>query len=372
MKNFVISLSILLMALTYNSQAQTFFKVYNLTDHGMTVTVEEPQVQMYLASQGSTTAPNFSQQIFSTENLSQVTLRVAYDNKVIKTQASINAGRVDITGDLLRSESSGSSGGNNYSATFTHQERTGVASHKTGHFVKVFNLTGYKLYGMTDHVKGYIFDPGGVSDTTGGSRSYIVSSNLGILYNPLLDQFTDRSGTVITDTTLLSRILNSSMASTSMVTVWLPHEAVNFNLRYPDQVSLDDEQMVKIDLLAVVQRMITPQTSVITITADDLEAYRPRGEPQKRRIQNKTSREFIFELAGEQLVIPPKKGRKMSLSDKFFLPEGAYYIPISIIEKGKMYEFYYLTILNNRTDMYPEINSWDLKDLQIFGQSSLE
>ena len=361
---------VLLLCLSFfsMSQAQTFFEVHNLSSRGITVIVEETSSQVYLASIGSTTAPSFSKQIFSAVSLSEVTLRLAYDGKTKRVVLPIYNGRLSI------SESDLNSGANNpaSSTAFIKKNKSIKDSHESGHFVKVFNLTPYKLYGMTDEIRGYIIDPGGLTDTTEGNRNYIVSESLGISYNPLQNYFLDRQGTIIKDTVLLDRILNSSISLSAMVNIWLPDKDLNWNLRYQDNVIALLEEDVLLDLVVVVQRMVNSSTQIVTITVDDLKDYRPHGQTTKRRIQNKTSREFIFELAGKQLVIPPKKGRKMSLSDKFYLPEGAYYIPMSMIDKGKMYQFYFLTIFNDKTDIYPEINAWNLKGLRIFGQTSLE
>ena len=357
------------------SQAQTFFEVHNLTSKGMTVIIEETSSQVYLAPAGSTTAPSFSKQIFSASSISQVTLRLSYDGKTKRAVLPIYNGRVTISdSDIGVSNTSGTNNSVSSSltgTTFIKKDKNVKDSYESGHFVKVFNLTPYKLYGMTDGIRGYIIDPGGLTDTTEGNRNYIVSESLGISYNPLQNQFLDRQGTVIKDTLLLARILNSSMSSSAMVNVWLPNKDLNWNLRYQDNISLEGENVL-LDLLVVVQRMVNSNTHIITITTDDLKDYLPHGQTTRRRIQNKTSQEFIFELAGKQLVVPPKKGRKMSLSDKFYLPEGAYYIPMSMIDKGKMYQFYFLTIFNDKTDIYPKINSWNLKGLRIFGQTSLE
>lgn len=375
MKKYLLVL-VCIFSLVIFTQAQTFFELHNLSSKGMTVVVEETSSQVYLAPVGSTTAPSFSEQIFSALSLNQVTLRLSFDGKSRRVVLPIHNGRVSIFESDLGTRSNpietSSSLVNSGGTTFVkkHSEDRKV-THESGRFVKVFNLTAYKLYGMTDEIKGYILDPGGITDSVEGNKNYIVSKNLGISYNPLLNQFLDRQGTVIKDSLLLSRILNSSMSSSAMINLWLPSKDLNWNLRYQDNIVLQGENVL-LDLLVVVQRMVNLNTKVITITTDDLKDYRPHGKTTKRRIQNKTTQEFIFELAGKQLVVPPKKSRKMSLSDKFYLPEGAYYIPMSMIDKGKMYQFYYLTIFNNKTDIYPEINSWNLKGLRIFGQTSLD
>jgi hypothetical protein len=221
------------------SQAQTFFEVHNLTSKGMSVTIEEVSSQVYLAPVGSTTAPSFSRQIFSVLSLSQVTLRLAYDGQIRTIERPIYGGRVNIRDIDTRSPAVT----NSSSTNFKEGKGRSASIYETGHFVKVFNLTGYKLFGMTDQAKGYILDPGGVTDTV-GNKHYIVSYNLGISYNPLQVQFLDRQGTVIKDTVFLARILNLAMSSSIMINLWLPDGPLNFNFRYQDGVSFQPKIIV--------------------------------------------------------------------------------------------------------------------------------
>ncbi len=344
--------------------SQSFVKINNQTNEGLLVTVDGKT--QYLLANG-VSKRSF---IVHDENVELIIFSESV-GKTLKTFLPVENGEINITKNLLFSDKKDAK--NSTSMNFVKKNNsTKVLSRKnTGRFVKIFNLTSYTMYGMTRELKGLIFYPGGVEEDDSGSKSYIASKDVGIKYKPFEDYFLDKNDVQISDSLLLYRVLNSSFSS-AMHLVWLPFENINFNLRYQSNASIGKNKEKKaIDLLAVVQRRVTENTSIIIITDDDLKRYSPKGEPIRRRIQNETNKKFILDLDGKKITCSPKVGRKISLSEDFYLPDGAYYLPMSIIYQGQMHEFYFLTIFDSRMDKYPKINSWDVSNLEMFNQKPL-
>jgi hypothetical protein len=239
------------------------------------------------------------------------------------------------------------------------KEKTG------GRFVKIFNLTKYKMYGMNNELKDIVFYPGNVLNADSLDESYVVSEKQGIKYRVRGDFLFDEHNKRIKDSTFLSK--NADSSGLAMRFVWLPFGNVNFNFRYQNDTLLDDRDVF---LLAVVQRKITKSTSIIIITDNDSKKYLPEERAIRRKIQNETDKTFILRLNDKKIISSAKNWRRISLSENFFLPNGVYYLPMSIMYRKQMYEIYFLVILNSQ-NKYLVIKDCDILDLEIFNQKLL-
>ncbi|NCD01060.1 hypothetical protein EOL94_03135 [bacterium] len=363
MKKIIFLITLILFS--FVSFSQNFARLVNETNEGLLVTLSGKT--MYLSPKG-TPSVNTKRSFVVYNNTCDIVVYSEKLNKTFNLSLPVENGVVTIKKEYLGYKEKESES-DSQNINFVKSEKPEVKEEPSGRFVKIFNLTNYKMYGMTRELRGIIFHPGGIEESESGSKSYFVSKELEIKYKPMEDYFLDKSDNQIVDSALLMRVLN--LSSSSMYYIWLPYGDINFNLRYRKDVKIGN-RTVPMDLLAVVQRRITKNTSLLIITDDDLEKYSPKGDPVKRRIQNETNKTFILDLDGKKITCSPKVGRKISLSKDFSLPNGAYYLPMSIIYEGQMYEFYFLTILDSRIDRYPKISDWDVSDLQIFNQKPLE